>query len=324
MARNRIIYQSQAVALDLGAGAGYQTLRGVQSVNYGVELAREDVYQFGKLAAVDRIMLETPTVSAETSMYFPNGVLVSSHFTTLLANSIKGLASAKMAIAIDEDAKDFAGTALVTNENGAVQIIGANMSSFSLETAVGAIPTLTLGFEGTGLEYLTNPIGGVVDLNNDLAGEIVGFTGVMLNIDTEHNVILTNAQSANLSFDLGFEGLQRLGVGTVAGSLQYARVATLPATASLECEGIAVDRGVAVVLGSTFSQKASGNNFLKSGGQSNVTLTLGGVIFTLQKATLDSTNYTGSLGENATCSASFGVSISTAEATAADSTLIFA
>lgn len=309
-------------------GAGYKTLHGVQSVNYGVELAREDVYQFGKLAAVDRIMLETPTVSAETSMYFPNGVLVGSDFTTLLANSIKGLASAKMAIAIDEDAKDYNGAGLGDgNPNGAVQIIGANMSSFSLETAVGAIPTLTLGFEGTGLEYGNNQIVGLIDANNTLAGAIVGFTGVVLNIDTVHNVIFTNAQSANLSFDLGFEGLQRLGVGVgvgIQGSLQYARVATLPATASLECEGIAVDRGVAVILGTTFSQKASGAaNNISGGGQTNVTLNLGGVNFTLQKATLDSTNYTGSLGENATCSASFGVSISTAEATAEDSTLRF-
>ena len=61
MARNRIIYQSQAVRIN------GNTVNGVQSASYGLDLAREDVTQYGQLGAVDRVILEAPTSNLETS-----------------------------------------------------------------------------------------------------------------------------------------------------------------------------------------------------------------------------------------------------------------
>ena len=86
MARNRVIYQSEAVYVTQGSysGAnltaknanGYPTgvrnLDRVQSANYSFSISRQDVNQFGELAAIDRIITETPTVSFDTSYVMAN------------------------------------------------------------------------------------------------------------------------------------------------------------------------------------------------------------------------------------------------------------
>lgn len=361
MPRNRIIYQSQAVALLIQNDAGnlvasgpnahtnWKVLDGIQSLNYGVEVAREDVYQFGRLSAADRILLEPPTVTAEISMYYPTVNIGIADFTQLLTNSIKGSSNSQLAMAIDADAEDF--KAKVGVETTLIQ--GANMSSFGYEASVGAIPTLTLGFEGTSMSYNVSgldvdsvfAVDEMVDNQTGagaqtLRNKIIPFTGVVISIaDTvtsngvtgvSGNVSLfthfTNAQSANLSFDLGFEGLQRLGN---ADGMQYARVATLPATATLDLEAIAIDRGLGILFGTTlFSQKASAGTSLNAGGRADVAIVIGSTVgsiqtFKLQKATLDSSNYTAGMGDNATCSASFGVSISSTAPGAEDSALVF-
>ena len=80
MARNRVIYQSQAVYASQTAYDGALTasravvpLERVQSANYSFSVARQDVNQFGELAAIDRIIIDTPTVSFDTS-YYVNGL----------------------------------------------------------------------------------------------------------------------------------------------------------------------------------------------------------------------------------------------------------
>ena len=73
MPRNRVIYQSDIVFVgntgatgttDGGEGTISQLQR-VQSANYSFDIARTDINQFGQLAAVDRIILEQPTVSLD-------------------------------------------------------------------------------------------------------------------------------------------------------------------------------------------------------------------------------------------------------------------
>ena len=88
MARNRVIYQSQAVyvsqdanvtgiatgSLDSNGGRveSQVDLNRIQSCNYSFSIGRQDVNQFGELAAIDRIITETPTVSLEGSYLVAN------------------------------------------------------------------------------------------------------------------------------------------------------------------------------------------------------------------------------------------------------------
>ena len=80
MARNRVIYQSEAVYVSQDVNAtGVATgdrdaavLDGVQNANYSFSISRQDVNCFGQLASLDRIITETPTVSFDASYYLAN------------------------------------------------------------------------------------------------------------------------------------------------------------------------------------------------------------------------------------------------------------
>lgn len=302
MPRNRIIYQSQAVALTGDATSNtLTTLHGVQSVTYGIEVSREEVNQFGQLGAVDRIVLEAPTATQEVQFHYPNG-LTAAQLNALVTGS---LGSAVNGLMISLDSDEGLDYATSNNTTSTVHLKSGRLSSFSFEASVGAIPSVTLGFEGTSLVYASAPALPVTAPTDSYISDLVGFTDVSLSLangSTTH--IDTHAQSATLSFDLGSEGLQRLG----SGGLVYARVPTFPATATLEVEGIAIDRGMSLDLDLLAAKASSGSN-TDIGGRTNVSVTVGSITFTLQNATLDSVSYNNAIGDNATCSATFGVSI---------------
>ena len=90
MARNRVFYQSESVFagpagatgvhVDLLQGSlhlaeennGIKRLQRIQSANYSFTVDRTDVNQFGELAAIDRIILTSPTVSMDFSYILAN------------------------------------------------------------------------------------------------------------------------------------------------------------------------------------------------------------------------------------------------------------
>jgi hypothetical protein len=79
MPRNRVIYQSEALfntkdTVDVTSSTNPPNQSGalyinqfsrVQSCNYNFNVARQDVNQFGDLAAIDRVILEQPTVGVD-------------------------------------------------------------------------------------------------------------------------------------------------------------------------------------------------------------------------------------------------------------------
>lgn len=305
MARNRIIYQSESVKVD---GV---TAKGVQSCSYGLDVTREDVLQFGDLGAVDRIVLEAPVANMEVSMYV-NG-LQGDKLKEIVDKGVSGTAI-DCVVSLGAEGDDYTSGAATSN----VKITSGSLTSLSAEASVGSIPTLTLGFEGTDLSYST----GVDDAANAPATDINVATqsGVIVKMDqvtgsfTGHYV---HPQSCSVSFDLGVEGLQELSYETAAGlaaegnKFQYARVPSYPATASMELEAFAVDKGMTMSL-ANLQQKASEGNSGEAnlGGKCNVGVDMGGTTFSLIAATLDSVSFSSSIGDTAaTCNATFSVSI---------------
>ena len=90
MPRNRIIYQSEAVYAGPSPATGFHfgtfapgiggnsndlnnatnlvnQIQRVQTANYSFNVDRTDVNQFGQLAAIDRVILTSPTVSLDFS-----------------------------------------------------------------------------------------------------------------------------------------------------------------------------------------------------------------------------------------------------------------
>ena len=78
MARNRVIYQSEALYVGPTTIAQQHDvdnvlqLQRVQSANYSFNLERQDVNQFGELASIDRVILSAPTVSLDFSYLVAN------------------------------------------------------------------------------------------------------------------------------------------------------------------------------------------------------------------------------------------------------------
>ena len=87
--RNRVIYQSEALFVGptpstgqqhtgvatYSATVGWNTTRQlhrIQTANYSFNIDRTDVNQFGELAAIDRVNLDTPTVSLDFSYLLAN------------------------------------------------------------------------------------------------------------------------------------------------------------------------------------------------------------------------------------------------------------
>ena len=305
--RKRIIYQSQAVEVASTDGVLNSSIPGVQSANYGIDVSREDVNQFGVLGAYNRVIMEAPTASAEFSCYVnaipPNGL------TALIDEAVSGK-NATVRFNIGAEGEDYA----TTGTNETVTLTSGSMTSFSAEASVGSVPTMTFGFEGTDLNYTYNAIsppsstGCDVAVQQDVLVEfgtgVAGYSGAGGATPSGH---MAYCQSANLSFDLGLEALADL--GDANAPFLYARVPSYPASASLTVEALAIDKGMSMVIGSLKQKASASTDGATDGGFVNVNVKMGQTKFRLINATLDSVNFTSSLGDNATCDATFGCSI---------------
>jgi hypothetical protein len=77
MARNRVIYQSEAVFVSkniTSSGAfAHSQLRRIQSANYNYSVQRTDVNQYANLARIDAIVIEQPVVNLELTYLIGDG-----------------------------------------------------------------------------------------------------------------------------------------------------------------------------------------------------------------------------------------------------------
>jgi hypothetical protein len=177
MPRNRVIYQSEALYVSSGAnsttsGHHYQLDR-VQSANYNFNIARQDINQFGELARIDSIALESPTVSLDFSYYltdganeaalgfyvatgaqtqsqFPSGQLVD-------GNSGQNFYIVTTSEGFDLNAETgLAGSvANALSGKSAIGIGNAYLTDYTVDLSVGNIPTVSVSFEGSNMNAFT-------------------------------------------------------------------------------------------------------------------------------------------------------------------------
>ena len=186
MPRNRVIYQSEAI---FAAPTGTTTLttasngvRRVQSCNYNFSIQRQDINQFGELAAIDRLIIQEPTVAVDMSYYFePTGFneaamglrmntytneaaatgasTISDHaLDYIISSGGLGYDQKNLFVLISDagiDVNDTGSNAMAQtgNFNGIIGIGNAYLTSWSLDIAVGAIPTVSCAFEGQNIVF---------------------------------------------------------------------------------------------------------------------------------------------------------------------------
>jgi hypothetical protein len=172
MARNRIIYQSQALYVGEKSDAtANKELHRVQDVSFNVDVPRVDINEFGQLSQLSREITEPPTVSLDFSYYLTNGVNeerlgFSMNETTSTPKTAASLASSisriiETANEVDElnyyvvtkpEGKDAHENAN-TSSDGVIAIGNGFVTSYSVEAAVGDYPTASVSVEAANLAF---------------------------------------------------------------------------------------------------------------------------------------------------------------------------
>lgn len=167
MGRNRVIYQSEALYC---GGTGDTTLTSsnqigrVQSANYSFDIARTDVNQFGQLAAIDRIILEQPTVSLDFSYLVTTGSAENIIGLDVGANSaISSILSGddlttrkdvqNYYIYTASEGNDAVGSTAGTAGDSVIAIGNGFLSSYSVEGGVGEFVTANVSVEALNMAF---------------------------------------------------------------------------------------------------------------------------------------------------------------------------
>ena len=259
MARNRVIYQSQALFIApsstgcqvsglLNANAPFgpaasgslvsgtsllKKLDRVQNCNFNFTINRQDINEFGKLARIDSIVMESPTVGLDFSYYVTDGLnerLMGFNVTGVTDNStvngaqcISGLLSDIQGnnyyILTVQEGEDVVGSASSTTPIASNTIVGIGngfISEYSFDASVGAIPTASVTVEAFNIKADA--------LTGEGNGVITG-TSPAINILTSPAVKLTESGKAYM-----LSGAFTTGVSTVTALRPGDIVLTLPST----------------------------------------------------------------------------------------------
>lgn len=171
---------SQATSDGNTTKTGIQQLRRVQSANYSFSINRQDVNQFGQLARIDSVSIEPPTVTLDYSYYLTNGLNerlmgmnVSGDSSALASEIIDGVVCGED---INAGGKNYfilttcEGHDAVGNEshgdtqtagnpdvkeNSVIALGNGFVSNYSIEAAVGSMPTASVTVDGLNLRSYT-------------------------------------------------------------------------------------------------------------------------------------------------------------------------
>ena len=171
MARNRVIYQSEALFVsDTAASTGlsqHEQLSRVQSANYSFNISRQDINQFGSLARIDSVVLEAPTVSLDFSYYLTDGFNEEALGFSNDNGFAVGFASGHLAstsgknlyIVTTPEGTDAAGYGTANTDITTIGIGNAYISDYTVDVSVGSIPTVSVSVEAANINADTAIVG---------------------------------------------------------------------------------------------------------------------------------------------------------------------
>jgi hypothetical protein len=183
MSRNRVIYQSEGLFTSSGlnsqSSGEHKQLKRVQSANYSFEIARQDVNQFGQLARIDALVLQSPTVSLDLDYYLADGFNESALGFYMQGNgggnkgpSTEGnFASGQMIsssgrnfyIVTTSEGSDLnfeTGAATALSGKSVIGVGNGFITNYSVDASVGNFPTVKVSVEGLGFNVSSYDING--------------------------------------------------------------------------------------------------------------------------------------------------------------------
>ena len=363
MSRNRVIYQSEGLYVSSNASvtgaSDHEQLNRLQSANYSFTINRQDVNQFGDLARIDSLVLEPPTVNLDFSYYLTDGFneralgffvqttgVAMNRGNAGTANSSGNFGSghliassgANFYIATSPDGIDLNQTGIGEELNTSDRVIGVGncyVSDYSVELAVGSLPTVNVTVEGANMNSAEfDSIGSIPSpAINQTAGTVIpdrvklpnptedgGITGtlgsgtitalrpgdVTLDLTAIDGVSLVkldgsdgaHIQSASISLPLSRTPIDRLG-----SRFPFAREVDFPVTATLNVSAIVAE-----------TQQANLADLLNSGVQEASILvkdTQGSeaIQYKMKGLKVDSQSFSSSIGSNKTVDITFSTQI---------------
>jgi len=164
MARNRVIYQSEALYISKNVNStdsgDHRQLTRVQNANYNFSIDRQDVNQFGQLARIDALVLKSPTVSLDFSYYPTDGFneRAMGFYVQTGSGAAGNFSSGQMGnssgqhyyIVTTAEGLDL------NYETGANSLVGKSvigigngfLTNYSIDASVGNLPTAKITVEG--------------------------------------------------------------------------------------------------------------------------------------------------------------------------------
>ena len=133
-------------------------LHRIQDISYSFTSSKEDVFQFGELAARDRVLLAPPTVALSFSYVLNNfaneqslGFIIDESATCIKNLLNKTEDEKNYFIKTSAEGVDAVGD--TTNVGEAIAIGNAFVTSYSSEASVGNFPTVSVGAEGMNIVF---------------------------------------------------------------------------------------------------------------------------------------------------------------------------
>jgi hypothetical protein len=361
MARNRVIYQSEGLYVSSGLSskiaAEHKQLKRVQSANYSFEITRQDVNQFGQLARIDALVLQSPTVSLDFSYYLadgfnesalgfymqgtgaPAGPTTEGNFASGQMISSSGI---NFYIVTDSEGIDLNydnASATALSGKGVIGVGNGFITDYTLNAAVGDLPTISVSVEGLGFNASTYAVNGnLTGFNTPAINPALGtklFTGtgdyVKLPLPTTGDGVTAlrpgditlsfggftgtggtptstvdnssdaiNIQSVSLSLPMSRTPIERLG-----SRFAFARVTDFPVTATMSVNALVNE-----------VQARNLADMIDDGTERDITLTINApgtstpaVKYTFKAARLDSESYSSDIGSNKSVDLSFSTQI---------------
>ena len=181
--RNRVIYQSEALFVSPTATGGHYTgadrvisntstdgtayadgsclrqIKRVQSANYSFTVNRQDVNEYGQLARIDSVVVDTPTVNMDFSYYVTDGEnerllgFVIDGLTNSMSGQMSPLVGGRgqnyFILTVPEGQDAIKGDLTSTNSEKSVISLGNGfITDYSVEASVGGMPTASVSVEG--------------------------------------------------------------------------------------------------------------------------------------------------------------------------------
>lgn len=372
MPRNRVIYQSEALfntkdTVDVTSALNPPTQSGslyinqfsrVQSCNYNFNVARQDVNQFGDLAAIDRVILEQPTVGMDFTYLLSDmnnekalgfaviqnqdvitGINRGNATQTALSGILtSGFVNTKnyfiRTVSEGNDASNFGNDSAVNSVSSTIGIGNGFLTNYTVNAAVGEFPNASVSVEGLNMNFSAGNSGVAPGVN--VSGNIVGNTFWLPQAATNPNsenslgkisalrpgdVTLTltkttgtlyggvdvtqSAALQNFSLTLALDRTPLLKLGS---RYAFSREINFPVNLTLSCTALVQDLTTGNLV-DLVDNDSTYDATIKLATPISINTGLEGIGYVVKRLTLDSQDFSSSIGANKEVTLNFSTQI---------------